>query len=119
MVAECVGEGDGVDEGAVAVGKDRDFDGTLGVVERVGDGAGLVDAALAEEAAFDAHVGGVVVLVEDAVDDGYFAPGGVWGEVDFAGGKEQRGCEENKGCEVKGGWFMFHCVIFRLLRFRR
>ena len=90
-VAECKLEGNGVDERTVAIGEQVDLDGTLGVVDGIGDGTVLINVAFAKEAALDADEGGVVILVEDTVDDGYFAPFSVGREFDFAGGEEQRG----------------------------
>ena len=90
-----IGEGDGVATTPVVESQEAHDDGVLGIVDGVADGAVGVDISLAEEALFHTHPGGVVVLVEEAMDDGDLLPGGVGREIDLAGGEEQQGCYRN------------------------
>jgi hypothetical protein len=69
------------------------LDGTLGIIDRVGIRAILIDIPLGEVAALDTHPCGIVILVEQTIDHRDILPLGVGRELHLAGGEEERSKE--------------------------
>jgi hypothetical protein len=91
-----IDERDGVFKGGAFIGEQCYVDSPLRIVDGVGVLTVAVYIAFGKIASLDTDPGGVVVLVEQAIDNRDVFPLGVWGEFHLAASEEDGGQEEWK-----------------------
>lgn len=90
-VGQCgVGCGVGTEEGGSVPGKEMDCHVGGEVVVGIGQSGVDVHILLPLEATLKAHPDGILVGVDDAIDNRHFAPGGVRVKLGLAGGEQQQ-----------------------------